>query len=131
MAHRDGRGARWSIPFRTLPGLARCGTLGRVALRINSNRDGAFLPIEQTRRPDYYRAELSCGSMEATVEFYDMNVPPVATSSTICRRCGAAGMASVGEIQHAKVPASSVKPCVKRSTWVSDRTEIYFVCVRS
>jgi hypothetical protein len=41
------------------------------AFRIASNRDGNSLVLERTARPDYYRAELSCGSMEASTEYYD------------------------------------------------------------
>jgi hypothetical protein len=41
------------------------------AFRIASNRDGNSLVLERTARPDYCRAELSCGSMEASTEYYD------------------------------------------------------------
>lgn len=48
-----------------------------VAFRISSNRDGAWFELDGTARPDYYRAELSHGTMQAAVEFYEINVRPV------------------------------------------------------
>ena len=45
-----------------------------AALRIDSNRDGFYLELDRTHRADYFRADLSCGPMEATFEFYEMNI---------------------------------------------------------
>jgi hypothetical protein len=33
--------------------------------------------IEDTARPDYYRADLSCGTTQAVVEFYGKDVRPI------------------------------------------------------
>ena len=43
--------------------------------RVESNRDGSSLVIDRTSRPDYNRAELSCGATRAAVEFYCRDVP--------------------------------------------------------
>lgn len=45
-----------------------------TALRIDSNRDGFRLELDRTHRADYFRADLSCGHMEASVEFYEIHI---------------------------------------------------------
>src|SRR6202042_425444 len=40
-------------------------------------RDGWSLVIDETSRPEYYRAGLSCGAMRAAVDFYGKEVAPV------------------------------------------------------
>jgi Family of unknown function (DUF6228) len=47
------------------------------SLRVESNRDGWSLVIDETFHPDYYRAVLNCGTTQAAVEFYAKDVPPV------------------------------------------------------
>ena len=44
---------------------------------IESNRDGWSLAITQTGRTDYHRAELSCGTTQASIDFYAGDVPPL------------------------------------------------------
>jgi hypothetical protein len=40
------------------------------AFRIASSRDGNSLTLMKTARPGYHQAMLSCGSMEASTEYY-------------------------------------------------------------
>jgi hypothetical protein len=46
-------------------------------LRIESNRNGWSLVVDGTSRPDYYRADLSCATRQAAVEFYRKDVPSI------------------------------------------------------
>lgn len=50
-----------------------------VALKIPSSRDGAFVEIDRTFRPDYHRAQLSSGSLGAELEFYEPNLSSLTT----------------------------------------------------
>jgi hypothetical protein len=48
-----------------------------AALRVDSNQDGSFLLIDRSSRRGYYTAELRCRALQAAVDFYGDDSPPV------------------------------------------------------
>ena len=75
-----------------------------MALKVSSNRDGAFLMIDRTFRPDYNRAELSHGSMNAAVEFYK---PGLSTLSSFFSELAAQWRGWEGERQWRSLEAEA------------------------
>jgi len=77
--------------------------------RVESNRDGSSLVIDRTSRPDYNRAELSCGATRAAVEFYGRDVPSLSDLFGELLTIGVAGKAS-GSGGRLMVSSASVPP---------------------